>query len=268
MREPVSKTFPALPERQVGSLVRTKLALPYRQYVALVQRASFGEPQPVQHHMSDVTADLLQSDQPALIVTGHFDREAMLAVFERGALPRTLAGVAAPKAAKPPFYAAAKWEMFQTIADSVEIRNGGETIRRTPGGTFESLVDRLREPRGTVHIHADAVVDGSPSHTFTRPFAGTADRVFATGTARLARVAQAPMLLYFARRLEDGSIDISWSDPVQPARLDDEEGDVRVMSTLLDEIERQIGRHPETYVLPIGSDRQWDPHADKWVDRT
>jgi lauroyl/myristoyl acyltransferase len=266
-RKHMSEAFPSIPEEDVGPLLRKKLALPYRQYAALVRRSAADEPVAIDQHMSADARDLLRSNRSLLVATGHFDREALLALYEPGVIPRVLTGVWAPASdQRPPMHAAAKHEMFETIVASTQRSRSSRRIRRSPG-TFDVLLQCLQEPRGTVHIHVDAPVEREASHTFVRPFTWFSEQRFATGIARLARLAQAPILLCFAELEDDGRIVLRWSDPVAPPDQDDETADVRVTSALLDQIEREVGRHPENYLVPIDSERRWDAGAEQWVDR-
>ena len=75
-------------------------------------------------------------------------------------------------------------------------------------------------------FYIDAIWDKPRAHR--RPFAGHAERGFALGTARIARLAQVPVVLGIAAWTDDSTVRVVWRPPIEPPRIDDERADVRV----------------------------------------
>ena len=101
-------------------------------------------------------------------------------------------------------------------------------------------------------------------NAYRRSFAGLADRGFALGAARIARLAQCPIVLYVPAFRDDGSVVIEWSDPLEPPPLDDKPSDVRVMDVLIDMLERYVARYPTQYFHPLGFERAWNVETQRW----
>jgi lauroyl/myristoyl acyltransferase len=130
----------------------------------------------------------------------------------------------------------------------------------TKGGV-STMVAHLAEG-GVVRIVFDAIWDRP--NAYRRPFAGMAQRGFARGTARVARLAQCPIVFYVAVREPDGGVRIEWGPWVDPPAPADEAGEVCVMDQLIDMLEVTVARYPLQYLHPIGDDRAWDPASRCW----
>ncbi len=110
--------------------------------------------------------------------------------------------------------------------------------------------------------------DGGKPGAFRRPFAGMVDRGFAVGAARIARIAQCPLVPFVAvLSPEPRTIIIDWGDPIPASAVDDKDSDRTVISRAIDFIERGVGRYPEQYLHPIGSARRWDRSREIWVQQ-
>lgn len=247
---------------------RAILGEPYRQYVISRQVlrdddavAGVGR---VTMRMTDRTRDLMAGDQSFVLAVGHFSREAAFSVTRGGVTPRTLLVVAAPKPVKrPSLNEAAQHEMFETVKRAA-IKGHESTVMTRGERTVDDIIGFLRGPGRAVHIHVDAVLPRASTRSLSRPFAGASQRHFATGAARMARLAQVPVLLCEAEPDGRGGTLVRWSDPIGPPPVDDETADSGITSRLLDEIERDIARRPGQYVQAIGNERHWDPVGGAW----
>ncbi|MBF6601170.1 MAG: hypothetical protein IVW36_11735 [Dehalococcoidia bacterium] len=129
-------------------------------------------------------------------------------------------------------------------------------------GALGRMVDRAREPGGVVRIYFDAVWERP--NAYRRPFAGMSERGFAPGTARVARLAQCPIVLALPLFERDGSVRVEWGPWIEAPAPDDEAADIRITDELIDALERAVGRFPLQYQHPIGSERRWDAATQCW----
>ncbi len=130
----------------------------------------------------------------------------------------------------------------------------------------DQLLSELATPGTVPQILIDAYWEKPGA--FRRPFAGMEDRGFAVGAARIARIAQCPLVPFVAvLGLEPRTIIIDWGDPIQASAFDDKDSDRTVISRAIDFIERGVGRYPEQYLHPIGSVRRWDSRREIWTHR-
>ena len=125
-----------------------------------------------------------------------------------------------------------------------------------------AILADLAKPDGCVRIYIDAIWDHVHAHR--RPFAGMAERGFALGAARIARLAQCPVILEICVNQPDGSVLIEWGPYIDPPNVDDTATDAGVMDQLIDAIENAIGRYPEQYLHPIGDARRWNADTGRW----
>src|SRR5690606_32339051 len=116
----------------------------------------------------------------------------------------------------------------------------------------------------TLIMSVDAPWDGSQAGSITRAFAGRESASFATGTARLARLAQCPIVLCMPRVEPDGRVVLHWKKVIATPDRRDAEADITITSLLLDEIEHAIGCRPEQYVMDILGERRWNAEQERW----
>lgn len=158
---------------------------------------------------------------------------------------------------------------YQNIRRSLEAFSPGMLQPKSLGnlvGVPRQAIRHLQNGRGVVSIMIDSPWHESKNSGFSRPFAGSKKRHFATGAATLARLCQCPIVLYFARTRLDGSVDVYWNDPVPPPSRADHEADREVTNRLLDLIEKEVGCNPCDYLAPIGAERKWAGESIGWVD--
>jgi len=149
-------------------------------------------------------------------------------------------------------------------------------VRIAPGKIDQVLVGTNKQPMktlmrmmkktGNISFFAiDAPWHGDTKGAISRPFASESKQVFALGATRLARSTGRPLVICIPWLDENGTLVIEWGDPISISRQD-EEGERKVMNEFLDQIEVNIGKRPNQYVLPIGFGRHWDKHTKSWVD--
>lgn len=125
-----------------------------------------------------------------------------------------------------------------------------------------AILENLAKPDGCVRIFIDAIWDKPRAHL--RPFAGMNERAFALGAARIARLAQCPVILEASVYQPDGSVLIEWGPCIEPPRVDDVSADTSTMDQLVDALEIIVGRYAEQYLHPIGWDRTWNAGLRRW----
>ncbi len=142
--------------------------------------------------------------------------------------------------------------------------NWKQVPARTPR-LQDDLLAKLARPGAAVSIAVDAYWDKPNAHR--RYFVGTAPRGFALGAARIARLAQCPVIPYITA-LGDAprTAYIECGPPIAPPAADDKSADTRTLDQVLDWHEAAIARHPAGYADLIGDARRWDAVAERWVE--
>ncbi|MBK9170085.1 MAG: hypothetical protein IPM24_21850 [Bryobacterales bacterium] len=253
-------------------LARRRLARPLIDYVVL-NRVMGGREDPgswtiVEKNAAGVER-LRASGEPYIVATAHVSREAMLAMYSPTIVPgrRTHVGAPVPASVKTLPDRRARIQ-YRTAMDVLTKAWRGEVEFVFVSPEHQSpalpLVRRLRKPGSVVYIHVDApwAWRGAERGSYERPFAGVNSREFSLGAARLARLAKCPVVSCLPVVENDGSISLHWGDPVHVG-----DTDIPVMDALLDGIEAAIGQRPDQYVLPIGSERRWNPALQRWEVR-
>lgn len=129
-------------------------------------------------------------------------------------------------------------------------------------GVVTTLVEEARRRGGKPNLLFDAYWE-TPA-AYRRPFAGLAQRGFALGTARIARLAQCPVVFSFAAWEPDGSVRLEWGPWIEPPAIDDDAADLAVIDRLAEAVEGVIARYPAQYLHPIGHERVWDAAMGQW----
>jgi hypothetical protein len=136
-------------------------------------------------------------------------------------------------------------ESFHTVQDQILAELAG------PGSVSQILIDAYWEK----------------PQAYRRPFAGMAERGFALGAARIARIAQCPVVPFVAvLGPRPRSVIYEWGDPIWPGAVDDKVNDRKVIDAALDFLEDGVARYPTQYLHPIGHDRRWDARQAAWVE--
>jgi len=218
--------------------------------------------------MRGAPALLDDPNQSFIIATGHFSRGAMTALYMPQVISRRLATVVAPMTKiKSALGLRIRIQMREMRSGIEVVRNGEVDIADVEGKSFlVRLLHHLRDPGGAVIIATDAAWGSHHAGGYTRPFAGFASQTFATGTARLARLSQRPIVACVPFLDGDRRVVVHWSPVIPAPARNDSEADVRITNEILDWIERRIGERPDQYVLAFGQGRYWSPVAQCWID--
>lgn len=122
----------------------------------------------------------------------------------------------------------------------------------TPGAVSQILIDAYWEKPGA----------------YRRAFAGIGDRGFALGAARIARLAQCPVVPFVAVFGEaPRTVSYEWGKPIWPGPRDDKSRDALVIDAALEFLERGVAKYPTQYLHPIGYERAWNSNHQAWLQR-
>jgi hypothetical protein len=219
-----------------------------------------------------VTA-LAETGESFIVVTGHFTREALLILYTRCAqMGQVIALVnERPKLSGSLFERLHQHKLitqYGSMIDCLECIAPGKIEQVLAGANkqpMKPLMRKMKKAGNLAFFAIDAPWHGDTKGAISRPFASESKQVFALGATRLARSTGCPLVICFPWLDEDGTVVIEWGDPISISRQD-EKGEQKVMNEFLDQIEVNIGRRPNQYVLPIGFGRHWDKHTKSWVD--
>lgn len=152
-----------------------------------------------------------------------------------------------------------------TVPDLWDRTTNWTTARATPS-VQEQVLAELSKPGAVSQILVDAYWEKPTA--YRRPFAGMAERGFALGAARIARLAQCPVVPFVAvLGPQPRTVVLDWGDPILPRAIGDKASDRDVIDEAVDFIERGVGRYPEQYVHPVGFDRVWNPGNETWTNQ-
>jgi lauroyl/myristoyl acyltransferase len=210
---------------------------------------------------------LRASDESFILATGHFARQAFLALYSPQVLPQHTTTLLLPRTVRT-LHPRTWWHAYhygQMLDGMRELRPDLEVAHPGNCGTYWRLVERLHEPRNTVVVYVDAPRGSSSVGSYVRPFAGLERRQFATGAARLSRMSQRPIAVCIPYLVGDESVVLDWTRVIRPAATRDAEADKRVTDTILDDFEIAIGRRPAQYLLECFGKRRWDARTERWV---
>ncbi|HEY8173446.1 MAG TPA: hypothetical protein VIH21_10210 [Dehalococcoidia bacterium] len=211
--------------------------------------------------------ELRAQGRAILVVSGHF-RTAIDTAARVTLAPESInKGIRNPVPAATMSPYALRERLQNTTAYGLSQLLIGETDRQLyPIVGRENMQDRLLEelsrPGGWARIQIDAIWDKPGA--YERPFAGAVKRKFALGAARIARLAQAPVVPFMVVENPAGICQVVWGTPLEPPPIDDKAADVAFMDLLLDGLERDVGRYPLEYLHPIGGERRWNAACERW----
>ena len=254
-------------------LAHAWLSRPFVDHVALLRichnREEKDEWNIIEHNAGPVRL-LMESGKPLIVATGHFAREGFWCLYLERVLPAFVLGVIGLMPTERTLYGRRMRIQFGTIIgswDHVRPVNREWIIVGGGASAMQMLIDGLHQSGRVVVIAIDAPWQGGKPGTFARPFAGHRSRIFATGTARLARLTQANLLSCVLWIDNDRRVVIEWGTPILPPEEWNEAADISIMNRLLDPLEVAIGKRPTQYVLTCGADRQWNPAVQEWEDQ-
>lgn len=140
-----------------------------------------------------------------------------------------------------------------------------EVLERGGQSELRRLVARVAKAGHVAMIAIDAPFVGN-SKPLVRPFVGFMEREFDPGPARLARVAQVPLVLCVPERIGPRRYRLHWGPVQQPVSREREDLDSVVLSSQLDLLERHVGRLRHQFPYPIGWQRRWDSQTGEWLN--
>jgi lauroyl/myristoyl acyltransferase len=248
-------------------LARETLALPFRDFVMLRRIVAGREDArgwPIEERNLEAVQALRDSGAPFIVAVGHFARRAVWCVHLPRVIPQrpiVVVNPPPPRSFRP--QGLRLYLQFGLMLQSLKVIRQGLELYVAGRGTADTLVQWLRTPGNAAVIHADAPWPFRRG-SIERPFAAATARSFATGVAKVARLAQCPIVACVTTVSPQGQILFEWTGPIAQGSLDDAASDTRVTSAVLDALEVGIGRHPEQYVLDFGSGRRWNAEAEVW----
>jgi len=209
---------------------------------------------------------VLQSGESFVLATGHFSREAFLALSRLDVLPHPVLSVSLPPTAAGlhPLTWWLSYHYGQILECSRALRPEIEFVYPDRSSAYRRIVEALRAEDRVVVIHADAPVAAGGA-TYSRPFAGLGLRRFSLAPARLSRYTRRPIVVCLPRLEDDATIVLDWTRVIEPADANDSSADQRVMDQIVDDIERAIGLYPDQYLQVFLGTRRWDARAERWV---
>jgi hypothetical protein len=254
--------------REGFTLARDWMAIQYMDLIDL-RRASTGREDlarwTVEEVNNEAVLDRVEKGLPILRVGGHFSFASILPLALR--YPElSPVGVAY---AKPAFKLDGDVliaRLMLGIGLQLANRLRPEGVQMSYVGVADvqgDLIDALSKPNGVGAMLID--VFWNKPNAYRRPYCGTVDTPFAVGAARVARLAQVPVVVSTSQRTGRRSSCVYYSDLYFPGAADDASGDIPLMNQLVDELERYVGRFRAAYPRFIGWQRRWDEHAEAWV---
>lgn len=248
------------------------IALPFKDYTVckmiISGRESVAE-WPISENNKDAINELLNSGRSFIVANGHFTRQAYLALFRRDVAPSRLIQVTLPPNPETGWKAydhRIELQLGTSLAAAQSLRPDDLTysVVTKDQHIFHTMRRHLKMARGIVMINIDAPWEGKDENTLSRPFAGFSNRKFAKGVIELARISGCPIVSCITYVNTDGSITIQWGDPIYVSADSQPAEGVAHLNHLLDVIENAVGRRPDQYLMPIGSDRSWDKERSCW----
>jgi len=251
-------------------LARGWLTRPFTDYV-IFRRILAGREKtgrwPIEHRGLEKCQVLFEPDQSVIVATGHFARYPLISLYFPEIISKKLSAVVAAldRRSKDPTALRLRLQFGQMMDVLKYVRHDDiELVEVGIPGAATRLLHRLQEPGNLVVMAVDPPWPTDRPGSFERAFAGHLSQGFATGAARLSRLAQCPIVTCIPYLEEDGRIVFDWSEPIPPARSEDRGADAQVTNGILDSIERAVGLRPTQYVLKIGHQRRWDPTSESW----
>jgi lauroyl/myristoyl acyltransferase len=211
---------------------------------------------PVVHHNRGPFEELVRQGKPFILVTGHFASMAGYAALNNHPVPSITVAHGVP----------GELSLIQRQLTD-QLTSAGAEVRFVLVGqsNLPAILARQLTTPNTMLILS---VDGRNSHTpHWRPFAGYASYPCQPHAARLARLAQCPVVFNSVTWNEAGHVYIEWSRCFDPPARHDRAGETALTNALFDELEAAIGRHPTQYAWTTGFDRYWDNQAGRWRSR-
>jgi len=221
---------------------------------------------PVVESNAQIVDTLRRSNSSYIIALGHFSRHAFIPMYDRRFVPQRVISIIdppVPRSLDPQkiwlrIHFGQMWQYLKHERPDMRFVSPGNS------NLLKTLIRGIKEPGNALFVSVDAPWGRGRSGSIIRPFAGRKTASFATGTARLARMTQCPMVLCIPYLDDRGRVHLDWVRLIEPPDPKDAEADIINTNLLLDDIEHAIGLHPDQYVIDVLRDRRWDVQAQRW----
>lgn len=258
------------PEGDGLGIAHEWLSRPLRDHV-VVRRIKIGLERPPTPIRSIGPKPRFGPDEPSMVIaTGHFSREANMAFFDPELMPHMLYVVAPLDfSAWTPKGLRLRLQYGRIREAALRFRQAVKTefVEVGSASSMVRLAKRMRQPGHSVVVSADAPwTTAARVDPYERPFGGRSKQSFALGAARLARLAQCPVVTCVPFLDENERLGLEWGEPMAPPARDDAAGDVQLTDAILTRLEQAVGERPGQYVIAIGHDRSWSASRRRWVD--
>lgn len=246
------------------------LAQPLRDLVVL-RRIALGREDPdgwsVRHENAAGVHDLLTAKKSFIVVTAHYAREAVMALFSTvGTAEHRVVQVAADFPEGKSLLATASRMQYAVLLAALSSLNRGKQVDVVYVGPrqYSPSVPIFRALNGVgtiVSIALDAPWSWrqASAHSFRRPFAGQGNRVFSLGALEIAQIVRCPVVACVPRVANDGTVVLKWGDPIT-----DLHDTGSIAETLIEQLECSVGERPWQYLLEIGHERHWNHRLRRW----
>lgn len=227
---------------------------------------------PVKEVNSGGIERLRQERKSYIVATGHFTRQAYMAIGRKDITPGRIVQITLPTnpgTGKIMYDKRIELQFGMSFRAALKIRPDLSLATVGTGrGMVRDVCRSLREPGTAVLINIDAPWDDHHPNYYERAFAGFDKKTFALGVVGLAKMSGCPILPLISRVDGCGGVIMEWGEPVYVDRNLSEEQQIKVLDGLLDQLEQAIGLRPFQYLMPIGNSRKWDKEKKEWIDAT
>ena len=263
----MKRAFDVSDERALG-LAREWLATQFCDFVAL-RRVARGREKPANWRIVQTNEGLLrqlrESRTPFILATGQFSREATLACFTPLVCPEGMIVAVQPEIPLVWQPRAMRLRVqYGQLLDGWYHASPGKLEYYIIGQSQRSLRERVQIPGTIIYITVDAYWFADDA--YRRPFAGYGSYPVTTRPAKLARLAQCPILVCVPYIDSDGKVVLEWGPIIPPPLPEDSEADARITNSLIDALECAVGLRPTQYANAIGVGRRWNASAGQWQE--
>lgn len=201
--------------------------------------------------------------RPLIIAFPHMNIGLLVPVGAHLGASRGLVGVWPPPKQRFRGWAAEQRMLHRLLVRALARVNGG--VAGTDGAAGASLLHELRRPGTVLGLAVDVCWGEGAKHR--RAFMGHPEWAFHPGPARLARLAQCPIVLCVPIRTGERELTIHWGPFIEATERGDRAADSRVTEQLIERLEEVLTRHgSDQYLYPMALEggRRWDREAGRW----
>jgi len=223
---------------------------------------------PVIESNAQIVDEFRRSNSSYIIVTGHFSRHAFMPMYIPRFIPQRIISIVNPPIPKSlhPHKIWSRAHYGQMMKFLERVRSDMQFLSPGNSNLFKKLIRGIKEPGNALVVSVDAPWDRNRPGSIVRPFAGRKSASFSTGTARLARLTQSPMILCIPHMDDHGRVRLDWIRSIAPPDPQDVQADIVNTNLLLDDIERAIGLRPDQYVIDVFGQRRWNRKTQRWEE--